>query len=250
MKCSYFLSLQVPLSALSPPDAHLGAVGGFFNSTTKVKSVPLPTLYHRHQATQRGIRNVRLHSNRYTPGHVRTISDSLLHLPKLDNHQRNHLTDRETDLKKCRSLQHASGVVPHRIERMFYMSGNTVQLFENQGIPQEELRALQHQKLSQNPDLYYGKGIRSMRAQSKIVQRFEARLKEATEESRSYGLEDVNIDTGRFSRASRALTPASPILEEEPPSTHVHPSRSRRSPKKTFMTEEQGRRETGADSIK
>ena len=103
--------MQIPISALSPERAELGASGESFYSTTKMKCVPLLPLYSRHQvsSSSRGVRAVPLHSARYTPRtssritgvsgsadasmnigalgsfdqHTRTVSDSLLHLPPL-----------------------------------------------------------------------------------------------------------------------------------------------------------------------
>lgn len=236
-----FFALQVPLSALSPAKAQLGAVGGSFNSTSRIKRVPLPTLYNQHQATRRGVRNVSLHSHRYTPSsrHTRTVSDSLLVLPQLVSRQKGHLVEHRKDLQRTQSLKTESKVVPHRVEKAFYMTGHTAQLFDREEIPQEEVRTLETVTLSQNPSLYYGKGIKSCRIQSKAVQRFENKLKEVSQISQCYGLEAVNFDAGRYSRASRGITPSSPIPEEDMTVEGEKEVEEEEERRKTFMTESQ-----------
>lgn len=205
---------------MSPPRAHLGNVGGCFNSTTKIKMLPLPTIYDNRQVTQRGVRNVRLHSQRYTPstGHSQTVSDSLLNLPWLSTRQKEHLLSREADLVGSRSLQKASKVVPHREEKAFYMSGHTAQVFDKHEISPEELRELQSLSLSQNPQLFYGRGIRTRggSVRSTAIDKFELKLRQASQRRRRDSWEGmpINFDTGRYSRASRGITPAPTIPEE------------------------------------
>ena len=145
------------------------------------------------------------------------MSDSLLNLSKLHTRQKEHLVHRENNVHESRSLQKQREVIPHRVEQAFYMSGLPAQLFNREEIPQSELEALQKIALSQNAHLFYGRGIRSCGGKSsKTVQRFEKRLHDTVSaQSRGYGLEDAGIDTGRYSRASRAVTPGSPIMEEK-----------------------------------
>ena len=181
--------------------------------------VPLPTIYNRHQYTYKGVRNVCLHTNRYTPSAwncARTFSDSLLNVRKLPTRQKKHLDHCEVGVKKSKSLKKASEVVPHRTERAFYMNGESTSLFDRQEIPPEEIRVLRTLALAQNKELYYGKGISSRAAKraNKAVQLYETRLRLASEPSKEYGLEGIDIDAGRFSRVSGAVTPGSPILEE------------------------------------
>lgn len=234
-----FVVLQVPLSALSPTKVQPGAVGGSFNSTSRIKRVPLPTLYNQYQATRSGVRNVSLHSHRYTPStrHTRTVSDSLLVLPHLVSRQKGHLAEHRKSLQRTQSLKTESQVVPHRVEKAFYMSGHMAHLFDREEIPQEEVRTLETVTLSQNPSLYYGKGIKSCRIQSKTVQRFENKLKEVSQISQHYDLEAVNFDAGRYSRASRGITPSSPIPEED--MTKEGEKEEEEERRKTFMTESQ-----------
>lgn len=236
------MCLQIPLSALSPPDAKPGAVGGSFNSTTKVKMVPLPTIYSRHQYTYKGVRNVCLHTGRYTPSarnQPRTISHSLLNISTM---QRKHLNHCETGVQKSKSLKKASEVVPHRIERAFYMNGESTQLFDRQDIPPEEVQALRTLALAQNTDLYFGKGISSRRAKraNRTIQDFETKLRLASEQSKDYGLEEMGIDAGRFSRASRTVTPGSPISEEPAQLNHLE---KKRSSQRTFITQSQSKQQ-------
>lgn len=233
---------QVPLSALCSPRAIPGAIGGPFNSTTKVKCLPLPTVYNRHQFSSRGIRNVGLHSDRYLPisdqQRRRTVSDSLLNLSKLHTRQKEHLVHCETNVHESRTLQKQREVIPHRVEQAFYMSGLPAQLFNREDIPQSELEVLQKIALSQNTHLFYGRGIRSCGGKpSKTVQRYEKRLHDTVSaQNTGYGLEDTGIDTGRYSRASRAVTPGSPIMEEKGEDISEHIARDVSS-QRTFITD-------------
>lgn len=209
--------MQVPLTALSSPKAQPGAVGGSFNATTRVKCVPLPAIYNNLQASRRGVRNVSLHMKRYLPitGRPRTCSNSLLALPRAEHRLKEHLLERDTELRKSRSLKRASEVIPHRIERAFYMSGHSAQLFDKQNVPPEELQAMQEEPLAENTELFYGKGFTSSRGvRSRLVQKYEAKLKELAEMERSFGWEELTLDAGCYSRTSRAITPAPPIPEE------------------------------------
>ena len=118
------------------------------------------------------------------------------------------------------------------------MSGHMAQLFDREEIPQKEVRTLKTVTLSQNPSLYYGKGIKSCRIQSKAVQRFENKLKEVCQISQSYGLEAVNFDVGHYSRTSRGITPISPIPEEDMTGDREEEEEEGER-RKAFMTESQ-----------
>lgn len=227
-----FLISQVPLSALSSAKAKPGAVGGSFNSTSKMKCIPLPSIYDHNQVTKRGIRNITLHTERYTPSfhagnRTRTISDSLLNLTDPRGRQKDHLIDREMNVYRSRSLKRTREEIPHRLERAFYMNGHSAQFFNRQDLSPDELQVLQAMSLTQDKELYYGRGMRSTRqlqlgrGPNKAVQRFESQLREARrgEEERRREFDDSSIDggtvAGRVHRVSGAITPASPIPEEE-----------------------------------
>ena len=191
---SYLSTLfQVPLSALSPPSVSLGAVGGHFNSTTKIKFVPLPTI-SPHPAIHRGVRSIRVHTDRYLPssemqryrGHS-TISDSLLHLPSLDNRPKTRLVAQEKALKRTREFKSCSGVLPHRVEQPFYMSGQRAPIVGKE----EEVHMMEEERrvhFSKNATLFYGRGLAHHPVSScggrEAVRRFEARLNTATLEQR------------------------------------------------------------------
>lgn len=216
-----------------------------------MKCVPLPSIYNHNQVTRRGIRNVTLHTDRYTPSlrpgnRTRTISDSLLHLSE-SRRQKDHLIDREMNVHRSRSLKRARDVIPHRIDRAFYMNGHSAQVFNRQEFSPEELSMLQSASLSQNKDLYYGKGMRSTRkagrAASLAVQRFESRLREAKEE-RTRAYEDFSIDVARMHRVSRAVTPAVTIPEEDV----NEKGREGGASKETFITESQSQVEHAGGS--
>lgn len=237
----------MPLSALSSAKVRPGAVGGSFNSTSKMKCIPLPSIYDHNQVTKRGIRNITLHSERYTPSfrsgnRTRTISDSLLHLSE-PTRQKNHLLDRESDVHRSRSLKKAREVIPHRLERAFYMNGHSAQFFNRQDLTAEELSTLQAISLSHNRDLFYGRGMRSSRMGNrgprKAVEKFQNQLREATEEE-PVEYDDFSIDMERVHRVSRAVTPAVTIPEEN--ATEVEEEeRERCKSGETFITESQSR---------
>ena len=228
------------MSALSSAKAKPGAVGGSFNSTSKMKCIPLPSIYDHNQVTKRGIRNITLHTERYTPSfhagtRTRTISDSLLNLTDPRGRQKDHLMDRELNIHRSRSLKKAREEIPHRLERAFYMNGHSAQFFNRQDLSPDELQALQAMSLTQNKDLYYGRGMRSARllgrGPNKAVQRFESQLRKVREEKRRE-YEDFSTETvtERDHRVSGAITPASPIPEEEE-------GRERRKSKEIFVTQ-------------
>ena len=239
--------MQVPLSALSSAKAKPGAVGGSFNSTSKMKCIPLPSIYDNNQVTKRGIRNVTLHTERYTPSfragnRTRAVSDSLLNLTDHPRgRQKDHLMDREMNVHRSRSLKKAREEIPHRLERAFYMNGHSAQFFNRQDLSEDELQTLQALSLTQNKELYYGRGMRATRlllerGPNKAVQRFESQLRGAREEKERRELEDFSVDsgagTGRGHGVSGgAITPASPIPEEE------EERRERRKSKEIFVTQ-------------
>ena len=239
--------MQVPLSALCSAKAKPGAVGGSFNSTSKMKCIPLPSIYDHHQVTRRGIRNITLHSERYTPsfrsgGQSRTISDSLLHLA-VPRRQKEHLLDREMDVQRSRSLKKSREEIPHRLERAFYMNGHSAQFFNRQDLTPEELSALQAISLSQNRELYYGRGMRSARRGQggpvKAVQRFQTQLREAVED-RDREFDDFSIDIETVHRVSRTATPATVAVPEEgviEEEKEEEEEGERKNSKETFITE-------------
>ena len=148
--------LQVPLSALSPPRSQPGPVGGCFNSTTRMKCIPLPPLYNQLQVTQRGVRSVSVHSDRYLPSarHRRTASDSQLQLPSLENRQRVHLMQQETSFRRARQFKASNNRThPHRTDKPFYMSGNGVQIFQRSDPWQEQLEKMKDS--AETPSLCY-----------------------------------------------------------------------------------------------
>lgn len=247
----------MPLSALCPTRAELGSVGGSFCSTTKVKCVPLPSLFSRHHLTPHTLRNVSVHSHRYTPAvsapkpPPTIVSYSMLDfarpgLPK----QRQHLEERESGVRNSRSLQRAREVTPHRLNWAFYMTGEPAQLFDRQEMSSEELHMLQQVTLSQNPTLFYGSGVKVQSAHTpRQVAQFECRLKQAMADVAGVygGYGEFNdqeqvLDIGHYSRMSRTMTPGSPILELEedtPPPLPLPPVQEDTppSPADTFLTE-------------
>ncbi len=202
----------------------------------------MPSIFNRHQLSSRGVRNVGLHTDRYLPTTRsktrRTVSDSLVNFSRIGTKQSEHLIRCETGIMFSRKIQKDGEVTPHRVQQSYYMNGRTAQLFNREEIPQNELEVLQKMALSQNTRLYYGKGIQSFGGRtSKIVKQFEDRLQE-TISANNHGsyttLED--IDANRYSRASRAVTPGSPIIEENEHETEQITSKVPSDT--TFMTEQ------------
>ena len=120
------------------------------------------------------------------------------------------------------------------------MNGHSAQFFNRHDLSPDELEALQAVSLTQNKELYYGRGMRSTRlpqlgrGPSKAVQRFESQLREARREEEEERIGEFDTDSGiagRMHRVSGAITPASPIPEEE------EEGRERRSSKETFVTQ-------------
>ena len=167
-------------------------------SATMVKSVPLPTLYNHHQATRKGIRNIRIHSDRYLPASAPTF-----HPPMRDTSQHDIAARAERNLEIAKYRKSSSAHVPHRTEFGFYMSGNSASLYRKGELSREEIQRLQQSSLAPNSALYYGRGVRGSRPQSKAVQDFERKVQEITKGSEEIFEEgDKNIV-----RESRPITP-------------------------------------------
>ena len=115
------------------------------------------------------------------------------------------------------------------------MNGHSAQFINRQDLQlsPDELQALQTMSLTQNKDLYYGRGMRSARllgrGPNKAVQRFESQLRKVREEE--YEGFSADTVTERVHRVSGAITPASPIPEEE------DEGRERRKSKEIFVTQ-------------
>jgi len=156
--------MQVPLQQIASLYHEHGTCG--LLSTTRVKSVPLPVIYIKHQHTpvNKGIRNVSLHSDRFIPLPKRTRirSDSLLNLHQKNkpNELHEHLTMGEHSLEHSRLSKLQSEIIPHRVNHGYYMSGKKMTLKDRYAVPEEELLRLKKLNLSANAELYYGKGVR------------------------------------------------------------------------------------------
>ncbi len=115
------------------------------------------------------------------------------------------------------------------------MTGEPLQLSDKQEITPEEIHQYKGIALSQNPALFYGKGIKSGGGYTtpKQVVKFENMLKEAAMEAKEVeemcGRDSASpLELGRYSRLNRTITPGSPILEEQllqsPPLSPLSPS--------------------------
>ena len=221
--------VQVPLSALCSVRAHPSIIGNLFNSTTRFKCVPLnaAAAFSQHYSVtspSHAAKIISIHSPRYMPA-VQPFtstspicSHSMFNLANSLNPQnmrnslklspqRRHLIERQISIKKSRCLQKAREAIPHRLSRQFYMNGEPVQLLDREELSSDELCVLQETKLSQNPVLFYGAGIKSGRGRTpREVERFENKLKKQMAEVR--GSCDGSMDKG-------FTTSGSAILEEE-----------------------------------
>ena len=124
----------------------------------------------------------------------------------------------------------SSGVLPHRMDRSYYMSGHSANIVGKQDISSRALEEMKNAEYAEK--LFYGRGLAlpsgSPRGgpQSRAMQKFEVRLKTALERNRDYG---DDVDTVWYSQTSRGVTPGPTIRED--PREHAE------SKRQTFVTE-------------
>lgn len=195
------------MSSLAPPTVQPGQIGGEFNATTVFKCVPLPALYR--PQTQRGMRQVSLHSDRYDPSSSayfqsrNTISDSLTNLQKLTQRQHQHLKHCHEKLDQARTKMTLCNT-PHRLDYSFYMSGHSANLHRRGMLPQNDLLQFKIKAPTENIGLYYGNinGLHHQRPNSQAMKQFHNLIQLQTKDEELLSEFD-------YCRSSRATTPAS-----------------------------------------
>ena len=195
------------MSSLAPPTVQPGQIGGEFNATTVFKCVPLPTLYR--PQTQRGMRQVSLHSDRYDPSSPayfqsrNTISDSLTDLQKLTQRQHQHLKHCHEKLDQAR-IKRTLCNTPHRLDYSYYMSGHSASLHRRGMLSQNDLLQFKIKTPTENIGLYYGNvnGLRHQRPHSQAIKQFNNLIQLQTKEEEQF------LPPFDYSRSSQATTPA------------------------------------------
>ncbi|XP_077982425.1 uncharacterized protein LOC144437373 isoform X2 [Glandiceps talaboti] len=154
-----------------------------FNSTSKVKQVPLPSVSPpgksvslRSASPTRGVKSVSICSDRYlgtqsrpssTPKpntisqeyrESKTMTSGTMSAMKIRSEQQRRFETEGRSMLRSRALKRASEITPHRIDRMYYMSGATVPLKSKYLIDNEELERLK--------DMSRARSNRSLRARS------------------------------------------------------------------------------------
>ncbi len=168
----------------------------------------------------RGIRNVRLHTQRYNPAQETTAviirSDSLTNVKKEEQRQELHYSTGQNRLEQIKERKATNRLSPHRADCIFYMNGNSANINKRRMFSADELHRLQLDSISENRHLYYGRGVRIPhmdRPSSKAIIKLQQYLKEE-------GVNQVSELTNRNkiipSRGSVSfLLPRSPSPSEE-----------------------------------
>ena len=177
------------MSDTSLTTTELGARRGCFNSAIRFKSIALPSIPH--QLTHRGKRRICLHSQRYLPpvDKQRTLSDSAVHVDKLQNCQQLNLINRQRDVEMAERRKYASP--HHQVMFNLHMTGNSARMFRRNPFLSEEDQVEQTPVLDTllNPksSLYYGQGLRmgSRRPHSNILEQRLHHYLKAVEQDRT-----------------------------------------------------------------
>ncbi|XP_070575978.1 uro-adherence factor A-like isoform X2 [Ptychodera flava] len=135
-----------------------------FNSTTKVKQLPLPSVSPTGRTVSsvspsRGIKSVSICSDRYLGTHSKLSregkSEGVSSLKARSEQQRRFEIESRAKLKS-RALKRTSEIIPHRVDRTYYMSGASVPLKNKYLVDNEELERLK--------ELSRSRSSRSLRA--------------------------------------------------------------------------------------
>lgn len=156
------LCTQEPLNAVAGNTHERGSTGGFFNSSTHLRALPLSSSIHRSPVVHRGTRVMMLHGDRFLP-RMRTVSDSALRI-SMPSTQNQRLSACEQRVAQSRFVKDLLCDPPHRLNFGYYMQGQTLPLSNVVGLSDKERERLQL-ATARNNDLYYGKGIRSVSSQ-------------------------------------------------------------------------------------
>ena len=155
--CPPRLCIQMPLNVVAGNTHERGSTGGFFNSSTHLRALPLSRSCHRPPVTHRGTRVVMLHGGRFLP-RVRSVSNSAVSLSTCTT-QNQRLSACERHVAQSRFIKDLLFDPPHRLDFGYYMQGQTLPLSNVGDLSDKERESLQL-ATARNNDLYYGKGIR------------------------------------------------------------------------------------------
>ena len=219
----FFHTSKVPLSALASNVAENNFVGGCFNATTRLKMVPLPAQYLSQITSNKGKRSVRLHSQRYNPTHdscdERTAirySDSLVNVQKKRERQELHYALGIDQVEQAKQRKALNRIIPHRADCMFYMNGHSANINRRSMFSSNELSKLPPDSLSENRQLYYGRGIQisQTRPSSKAIAKLQEQLinQQAETNSSEFKLEKIRQDSSyrQSPTVSFSIPPPSP----------------------------------------
>ena len=109
----------------------------------------------------------------------------------------------EKALRRTREFKGQSGVLPHRVERPFYMSGRRARIAGKEEVAPGDLEEMRRVRFDKNPTLFYGRGLSHGQLGScgggggrEAVRRFEVRINTALEQSRCFRLGScVSVDS-------------------------------------------------------
>ncbi|XP_065828116.1 uncharacterized protein [Oscarella lobularis] len=172
----------VPVSDLAGESAVLGAVGGWFNSRARLKTVPLSYSPSEFLAAKRQKR-LPMASRRFLPepsshGHQRPLTDVAPKAIRLDPLPfQKSVPSRQTTNRKMKKTAES---LPHRVDRLYMLSGKSFKPINRYEIDREEIERLKSMTLSRNARLYYGQGLCEKRSvSSKTSDQYEQRLQDA-----------------------------------------------------------------------
>lgn len=223
---------------LASTEPEASYIGHRFNATTRLKMVPLPSQHIPELSSiNKGIRGVCLHSTRYNPAlntsdavmqdaDMIRYSDSMTDLLKQKQRQEVHFEHELQQLGKARKRKSTHKVNSHRADCMFYMHGHSANINRRSMFSADEIKQLKVDSISENKQLYYGRGL--TRLQNKLSSRSRTLAK----------LQDtLNSETDNFEfihdTLSRGQTPSvSFSIPTPPPPDAVY------GKKATFITEE------------
>ena len=167
------------LSELCAQERNLASVGAAFNSTTKVKCVPLPFMCS-HLNTSRNVRKVLVHTRRYTPAPIPALHTAASVLaarswcvPKRSPQDRLKFPllrrKHEIAVNKDGNFKLIK-VIPHRLNKGFYMNSQRIPLYDREALPSRKALALENSDpMLYKPPPFYETGIRLQR---KVLHRF------------------------------------------------------------------------------
>jgi Ca2+-binding EF-hand superfamily protein len=93
------------------------------------------------------------------------------------NNQAERLKEKELEMKEIRRLKQTVKLVPHRLDRLYTVTGAQLTPRNRYAVDEEELRQLRSLSLTRNVELYYGKGVSHKKyVKSRTVDTIEYRV--------------------------------------------------------------------------